>query len=224
MRVRHPLALSALAVSAAAVLAGCATIFTGTSDVLRFEANVPNVKLTVDGQYLGELPLTVPMSRNFMGGRQFIAKFERAGYQTQEFQLRREFNAVAILDVSSTITSGGIDLITGALMKFSPLDYHVQMVPAGQAGAPEERRKLDAWRFAVMNHRALQRDLARGGGEALDALAAVMAGDDAGARDGIRSKALAATPDLLRTEKPDAFVARLDAALEGDSALSRFRI
>ena len=42
--------------------------------------------------YQGELPLTVDMSRNFVGGRRFFARFERDGYVTQEFQLNREFN------------------------------------------------------------------------------------------------------------------------------------
>src|SRR3954470_14972947 len=108
---------------AAALLSGCATIFTGTTDTLRFDSNVGGVRLTVDGRYEGELPLTIDMSRNFMGGKQFMAKFERQGYATQEFQLSREFNTVAILDISCTIISGGVDVLTGAMMRFSPHDY-----------------------------------------------------------------------------------------------------
>src|SRR6266849_3981305 len=76
-------------VSALMQLDGCATIFTGTTDTLKFDA---------------------------------------AGYETQEFQLKREFNYVAILDVTSIPTSGGIDVLTGSLMKFSPNEYHVQML------------------------------------------------------------------------------------------------
>jgi hypothetical protein len=149
------------------MLAGCATIFTGTTDTLRFEANVPGVRLSIDGQVYGELPLTFDMSRNFMGGKQFLARFEAPGYATQEFQLQREFNTVAILDVSSTIISGGVDVLTGSLMRFAPHEYHVQMVPAGRTAS---RRQLDAIRFALSNYRRLQNDIARGGGEYLDAL------------------------------------------------------
>ena len=69
------------------LLSGCATLFSGTSDKLKFDANVPGVKLTVDGHFLGELPLEIEMSRNFFGGRQFAAKFERPGYATQQFVL-----------------------------------------------------------------------------------------------------------------------------------------
>src|SRR5947209_18073408 len=96
-------------VSALIQLSGCATIFTGTTDTLKFDANVPRVRLTIDGQYKGELPLTLKMSRDFMNGQEFMAKFEKAGYATQEFMLKREFNFVAILDITSLPTSGGID-------------------------------------------------------------------------------------------------------------------
>src|SRR6266536_6426751 len=82
-------------------LNGCATIFTGTSDTLKFDANVLGVRLTIDGQYKGELPLTLTLSRNFMNGEQFKAKFESTGYQAREFQLKRVFNYVARRDVTS---------------------------------------------------------------------------------------------------------------------------
>jgi len=62
---------------AAAILAtGCATIFTGTHDTLTFDSNVPGVRLTIDGMYQGELPITFEMSRNFMGGKEFLARLE----------------------------------------------------------------------------------------------------------------------------------------------------
>ncbi len=167
------------------LLAGCATMFTGTTDTLSFDANVPGVRLSIDGRVEGELPLTFEMSRNFVGGKQFMAKFEKPGYQTQEFALSREFNTVAILDVSSTIISGGVDVLTGSIMRFAPKDYHVQMVREGRA---ESQRTLDAVRFALSNWRRLQDDIARGGGEYLDAFASVAGPPDPAAL----SKALAA--------------------------------
>jgi len=95
-------------------LGGCGTIFTGTTDEIKFSANVPGVRLTIDGQYKGELPLTVVQSRGFMNGESFKAKFEAPGYETQEFQLKRQFNTVAVLDITSITTSGGIDFLTGS--------------------------------------------------------------------------------------------------------------
>src|SRR2546428_4708677 len=134
-------------VSALIQLSGCATIFTGTTDTLKFDANVPGVRLTIDGEYKGELPLTLTMSRNFMNGQQFKAKFEAAGHEIQEVQLKREFNYVAILDITSIPTSGGIDLLTGSLMKFSPDEYHVPMVKkGGKPGSAEFERSKRLYR------------------------------------------------------------------------------
>lgn len=218
MTVRH-LARAAL-VATLAPLAGCATLFTGTSDTLSFQSNVPGVRLSIDGRYEGELPLTLPMSRNFMGGQQFVARFEKAGYQTQEFRLSREFNAVAILDVTSILTSGGIDVLTGALLKFSPTDYHVQMLPEGAAASdPAARRSIDLWGFALVNSRGLQRDVAAGGGERLAALAALAAPDDAEGARRVEAAAVRAAPALLAADGPHAFATRLDDALRGDPAL-----
>lgn len=200
--------------AASLLLGGCATIFTGTVDTLNFDANVPGVRLTIDGQYQGELPRTVVMSRNFMGGRQFVARFEKEGHLTQEFKLAREFNTVAILDVSSTLVSGGVDVLTGSLMRFSPLDYHVQMLAEGQeATSKEVQLGLTLRRFALVNFQGLQLDLARGGGEHLAALAALAGdGDEALARQ-FEQAALQAAIPLLEAPSAPLFLERLDAVL-----------
>ena len=213
-----------MAAGAALLLGGCATIFTGTTDRLTFEANVPGVRLSVDGQYLGELPLTVDMSRNFVGGRQFLARFERAGHETQEFQLHREFNTVAILDVTSIPTSGGIDVLTGALMKFAPTSYHVQMLPAGRsAESAEFRRGLRAWSVALATWRSVQKDLARGGGEHLGVLADALADGDEAVRASLEVASLAHRESLLVAATPHAFVGRLELALAATPAAGVFR-
>src|SRR5258708_36772080 len=164
-------------VSALIQLSGCDTIFTGTTDTLKFDANVPGVRVNIEGQYKGELPLTLTLSRNFMNGEQFKAKFERAGYQTQEFQLKREFNYVAILDVTSIPTSGGIDLLTGSLMKFSPDEYHVQMLKKGESpGSAGFERSNRLYRYALMNYRKGQLAIIHGGVEYLESFASAHLG------------------------------------------------
>jgi hypothetical protein len=157
----------ALMVLACALMAGCGTIFTGTSDDITFTANIPGVRLTIDKEPKGELPLTVKQSRGFMNGESFAAKFEAPGYETQEFQLKRKFNTVAVLDITSIPTSGGIDFVTGSLMHFEPTEYHIEMRKKGKGSAEYEREKR-LWSYALLNYRKLQMDLARGGGEYLE--------------------------------------------------------
>jgi len=195
----------------APLLGGCATLFTGQTDVLRFDANVPGVRLSIDGQYQGELPLELELSRNFVGGRQFLASFERDGYVPQAFPLAREFNTVAVLDVTSPLVSGGIDVLTGSLMRFDPLDYHVHMLAAGdRADGPGFRRSVEVAGFALANHRALQKDLARGGGEHLTGLGALLAGGAGELAGRVEAALLAEAGPLLAAPDAPAFLARLD--------------
>lgn len=193
------------------VLSGCATIFSGTSDKLKFDANVPGVKLTVDGHFLGELPLEIEMSRNFFGGRQFAAKFERPGYATQQFVLTREFNPVAVLDVTSVVTSGGIDVLTGAIMRFAPRQYYLQMLPAGadpMSAAVAHSRETCL--FALANFEALRKDLARGGGESLRTFAALARGLQAAE---VTELSLRSRRFLIDAPSAPAFADRIDAVL-----------
>jgi hypothetical protein len=121
------------------LLGGCATIFTGTSDQIAFASNVPRVRLSIDGEYKGELPLTVEVNRKAPEGGRFLARFERTGYVTQEFELKREFNLVSLLDVPVFIVGFPVDMVSGAIMRFEPESYHVQMLPdPGARAAPAE--------------------------------------------------------------------------------------
>jgi hypothetical protein len=211
-----PARRAALLLLAAAPLAGCASMFTGTRDPMKFDANVPGVRLSVDGRPLGELPLALDMSRNFIGGEQFWARFEKEGYETQEFRLRREFNTVAVLDISSPLTCGGIDILTGALMRFSPTEYHVTMrplVPAGSGTTTRLERDTAIRQFAVASAARLQADLARGGGEHLAALGILAGGGDPSRARRVEEAVLRDAPALVAAPTPDAFVERLAPAL-----------
>lgn len=217
--------LAPVLIAVPSLFGGCATIFTGTVDTLKFDANVPGARLTVDGQYKGELPLTLTMSRNFMNGQQFKAKFEKAGYVTQEFQLSREFNYVAVLDVTSIPTSGGIDLLTGSLMKFAPNEYHVQMLRNDQkTGSTEYQRSASLYRYALTNYAKLQTDIARGGGEYLASFAEALSGREAARDSVIVDAVLRNAPFLLDASSAHDFVARFNTVLGENPALREFRM
>ena len=201
-------------------LGGCGTIFTGTSDELKFNANVPGVRLTVDGQYKGELPLTLVQSRGFMNGETFTAKFEAPGYETQEFRLKREFNMVAVLDITSITTSGGIDVLTGSLWRFEPKEYHIQMLKKGKGAAEFEREKR-VWQYALMNYGRVQADLARGSGEYLESFAHAVGGE---AGPAVAVHALRNVRLLLEASGPHDFVLRFNEVLGSDPGLSAYRI
>jgi hypothetical protein len=215
--------LGLLLVPALVQLGGCATLFTGTTDELTFNANVPGVRLTIDGQPKGTLPVTVSQSRDFMHGQEFRVKLEAPGYETQEFQLKRQFNWVAILDITSVPTSGGVDYYTGSLMHFEPKEYHIQMRKKGKGSAEFEREKR-LWHYALVNYRRLQMDLARGGGEYLESFASVLAGELGGVNSTIVKHSLRHAAELLQASGPHDFVDTFNRTLASDPALRGYRM
>jgi hypothetical protein len=212
-----------LLVALAWTLGGCATLFTGTSEEIKFSANVPGVRLTIDGQPKGTLPVTVKQSRDFMHGQEFRVKLEAAGYVTQEFQLKRQFNWVALLDITSIPTSGGIDYYTGALMRFEPDEYHIQMQKRGKSSSEFEREKR-LWRYALMNYRRIQMDLARGGGEHLESFASALSGTRGRMDSVIAEHALRNALALLEASGPHDFIHRLNDTLASDPVLRVYQM
>ena len=122
------------------ILTGCATIFSGTSDEISFSTNADPVRVYVDGLNVGETPLKVAVEKKVGLGR--VVRLEKAGYKTQEFNLKNKFDTVAILDITSVLTSGGIDAITGALMEYSPKQYHVEMLEDNQAASVGHSKQI----------------------------------------------------------------------------------
>lgn len=151
-------------------LSGCATIFKKTNDEIKFTSNIPNIKVFIDGQFLGETPLSVTLTRSLISGQKNIARFVKEGYQTQEFKMKKEFETIAILNTTS-ITSWAVDALTGAMIKYSPTEYHVQMLEDGkQADSHEFQRKKRIYQFALLNYVNIKIDIIKGGGEYLSAL------------------------------------------------------
>jgi len=150
------------------ILTGCATMFSGTSDEITFSTNADPVRVYIDGLNVGETPLKVAVEKKVGKGR--VVRLEKDGYKTEEFNLRNKFDTVAILDITSVITSGGIDVITGALMEYSPKQYHVEMLKDNQVALVGHSKQIQFASFVLTNAEPIKENLAVGGGEALDAL------------------------------------------------------
>lgn len=148
------------------ILAGCATIFSGTSNEISFSSNVDPVKVYIDGLNVGNTPLKATVEKKAGLGR--LVRFEKDGYRTEEFNLKNKFDTVAILDITSVVTSGGIDILTGAMMEYSPKQYHIEMLEDNQAIPANYSKQIQFASFVLMYADAIKRNLASGGGEALD--------------------------------------------------------
>lgn len=125
--MRRTLVRPFLALCSMVVFGACATIFTGTSDSISFESEPSGAMVVIDGVDRGRTPLTTSVKRD-IGGTDITYRLN--GYQTRTFELGQEFNMVTILDVfcgPAFWVCGGVDLLTGAAMKYDPRTYELEL-------------------------------------------------------------------------------------------------
>ena len=122
MNHRPRLSLAILAIAALG-LTGCATIFSGTSDSVTFQSQPEGARVIIDGVDQGTTPLTTSVKRS-IGGTTVTYRLD--GYETRTFELGQEFNMTAIWNIfclAGFWACGAIDVLTGAIMKYSPTTY-----------------------------------------------------------------------------------------------------
>lgn len=162
----------AIACSQLFLLAGCATLFSGTADRIRFTSATEKVEVYIAGRLVGRTPLEVTVNRTFDRKARMV-RVEKEGFRTQEFELGTTFATVAVLNLSSLV-SWGIDVLSGAVFEYSPNKYHIELLPersGGKAAALYRLRRRRVYRFSLYNYDRLTVDAARGRGVYLSALA-----------------------------------------------------
>jgi hypothetical protein len=154
----------------AALLAGCASIVSGTTQEMTFQSNPDDVLVTVNGRPLGKTPLTLQMDKK----EDQSVVFSKDGYKPVTMPL------TSTLDpwFWGNILLGGFigsttDGISGAVHQYSPAQYFVslQRLEAGtmETGTLKSQREK-AKDFIVKNYPTLKADISKGGGEELNAL------------------------------------------------------
>jgi len=131
-----PLSLLIAAVTASAlVLSGCATLFSGGSQEVEIESTPSNASVMVDGKDQGTTPTTIEVTRPEQGDAPEIT-INKEGYQETTLQLERQFNAVTLVNIINPLayfplgvpaTGFAVDWYTGALWKYKPDGYTVEL-------------------------------------------------------------------------------------------------
>lgn len=112
-----------VAVSATLMFSSCATIFTGTRQNVQINTSPPAADIEVDGLKVGVTPMAVSLKKGFTGQ---TVSLKLEGYETKMFQPTTDFNAVAVLNFIGLI-GWGVDAATGAMMKYNPKVYEIQL-------------------------------------------------------------------------------------------------
>ncbi|GAB3563361.1 hypothetical protein GCM10027578_06900 [Spirosoma luteolum] len=107
-------------------LQSCATLFTGTRDVVRFESKPAAARVRIDGLDVGRTPVDVSVQRT-LGSK--LVTMELDDFESRTFQLNKEFNAVSVLNLFGLV-GWAVDAATGAMMKYSQKLYTIELAPA----------------------------------------------------------------------------------------------
>ena len=108
------------------VFTSCATILSGTSDEITFNSDPGGASIMLDGLKLGKTPATVTIKRPGFGNKEITLKLD--GYEDRTFMLQKEFNVMAICNLGG-IPGWVIDILTGAVMKYSKKNYDLDLDP-----------------------------------------------------------------------------------------------
>ena len=115
-----------MVVFTAFIFTSCATILSGTSDDITFNSDPSGAAIMLDGLKVGKTPATVSIKRPGFGNKEITLKLD--GYEDRTFMLQKEFNTMAICNLGG-IPGWVIDILTGAVMKYSKKNYDLDLDP-----------------------------------------------------------------------------------------------
>jgi len=106
-------------------MTSCATLFTGTKQTVLINSKPSGAKLQVDGIDRGRTPTAVRLKKGYDGQ---VLTLKAEGFETKLFQPETAFNGFAVLNLFN-IFFWGIDAATGALWKYDPKFYEIELEP-----------------------------------------------------------------------------------------------
>ena len=143
--MRSLFTLSALLLSSL-FFAGCATLFTGTHDEVIIRSEPEGARIFIDGLEEGRTPAYLDIKRPGIGDTEVELRLD--GYETRTFVLRKEFNAVSVINLTCLIC-WAVDVATGSVTKYRPLGYDVELDAEGQAYRMDELPQDEQGRYVV---------------------------------------------------------------------------
>ncbi len=104
----------------------CASIFTGTRSRVLFTSVPPGAKIYVNGVEKGTTPTTVRLKRSLFDVTTVTLKLD--GYENKTMEPETTFQPITVLNLANPL-GWAIDVATGAIVKFSPTNYELNLTP-----------------------------------------------------------------------------------------------
>lgn len=193
MKIPHRLIKSLLLITPMLAL-GCATIVVGDKQSLTFDSQPAGAQITINGMPMGVTPATITIKKSDY--QNAFVVFSKEGYTNQQAILHTKTsgwywgNIICCGLLGSTTDSS-----TGAMLEYEPAKFFVTMPPA-KASISEMARLDDQNRvriYILHSHQHLVSDLAKGSGEHLSSLYALLGLTEVRQKEAIRELRMLAT-------------------------------
>ena len=164
--MKKPLLAASLSMLTALLISGCATLFSSTTQVVKFESYPSGAELYIDGNLVGKTPIEVEIKKETF--HNYTYQFRLEGYVTFQQRLIKELNKTALFNTVMW-PSWATDALTGAMIEFSPANYYVELKPRSSAlrDQPDALKRL----YTASNFLNIKEDIAHGSGQNTAAIA-----------------------------------------------------
>jgi PEGA domain len=162
-RKETPVQFSRALICCSLFSAGCASIISGTTQLISVNSNVDGAQVVMNGQTLGKTPLTTQVKR----GEQGTLTVEADGYTPFTFALNKKINNVFWVNIfCGGLFGSSTDYSTGAMYEYEPSTFFAQLQPENSKKADLDLlyRREAMRRFVLMNHEAVVHELSQGDG------------------------------------------------------------
>lgn len=179
--MRKTLLVRLLTLAACGMVAGCATIASGTTQSISVSTNIEDADVFLDGVLIGQTPFTGIVKKN-----QSQLRIEADGYRTETLELSKSLDPVFWGNIIIGGTIGSItDFATGAAYQYAPAAYQVDLQRSDQSD-DEFQAEVELRKFSMVYIDEISRDVSAGGGEYLDALMDILTLDSGAETEDVR--------------------------------------
>ncbi len=146
-------------------LTSCATIATGTNQLVTLNCNVDGADIKLDGILVGKTPFTGEIEKN---GK--VITVEAEGYKTHQIALSTTMEGMFWGNIIIGGTIGSItDFASGAAYKYAPASFQVELIEKGVA-LNVFKKNYELKKFAMVNMSNIAIDISNNGGQYLNSL------------------------------------------------------
>lgn len=147
------------------LLVSCATIMSGTTQLVTINCNVVGAHVYIDGVEVGVTPFMGEIKKN-----QKVLTIEMEGYQTYSGAMSKSLESIFWGNIITGGTIGSItDFSSGAAYTYAPSSYQIELYKT-DTGLEDFKKVFELKKFAMVNMSHVANDLAYNDGPYLNSI------------------------------------------------------